>query len=64
MRSFFVRHGLTENKVNNIGYDNYTPEEYYPLLQLGRELSFKTGKYFDKYGKFDVAFVSPRHRCN
>lgn len=60
---FFVRHGLTENNVNNIGYDNYTPEEYYPLLPLGRELSFKTGKYFDKYGKFDVAFVSPRHRC-
>lgn len=60
---FFVRHGLTENNVNGIGYDNYTPEEYYPLLPLGRELSFKTGGYFNKYGKFDIAFVSPRHRC-
>lgn len=60
---FFVRHALTENNKKGIGYDNYTKEEYYPILPEGKIHAFNSGKYFSKFGKFDKAFLSPRHRC-
>jgi len=60
---FFVRHALTENNKKGIGYNNYTKEEYYPILPEGKIHAFNSGKYFSKFGKFDKAYLSPRHRC-
>jgi len=60
---FFVRHALTEQNKMGIGYDNYGKDEYYPITKEGRQHAFKSGKHFAKYGKFDYAYLSPRHRC-
>jgi len=61
---FFVRHALTEQNIKGIKYDNHGEDEYYPIVEEGRQHALKTGRVFQrKYGDFDAAYVSPRHRC-
>ncbi len=63
MEVFIVRHAQTQNNVDGVRYDNYEPNEYYPITERGKLQAIDTGKYLKKFGNFDVIYSSPRHRC-
>lgn len=59
----FVRHAETAMNLKKVRYDNFGPNEYYPITDNGIDMSKETGKYLTKYGEFDLIISSPRHRC-
>lgn len=59
----FVRHAETIMNTKKVRYDNFGPDEYYPITDRGVLMAKETGKYLTKYGDFDLIISSPRDRC-
>lgn len=63
MEIIFIRHAQTQQNLDQIAYDNYNSNEYYPITERGKIQASLAGDWLKKFGKFDAVYSSPRHRC-